>query len=84
MNRAVAVSRVHGPVAAMVALDAITDRSQLDAYHLFHVIRGTFASDLGDHSAALSHFRKAASIATLPAERDFIACWIEEVGRLAS
>ncbi|MCB1209361.1 MAG: sigma-70 family RNA polymerase sigma factor [Verrucomicrobiales bacterium] len=80
MNRAVAVARVQGPQAGMDALDAITDRSKLEAYHLFHVIRGTFAAELGSQAAALAHFRQAGNLASLPAERDFIARRIEEVG----
>ena len=78
MNRAVAVARVHGPKAGMNALDAIKDRSKLELYHLFHVIRGTFAAELGDQIAALTHFRQAGNLATLPAERDFIARRIEQ------
>ncbi len=80
MNRAVAVARVHGPQAGMEALDAITDRSKLEAYHLFHVIRGTFSAELGDTSAALAHFRQAGNLAALPAERDFITRRIAECG----
>ena len=83
MNRAVAVARVHGPQAGMDALDAITDRSKLESYHLFHVIRGTFAAELGDHRSALTHFRQAGNLAILPAERDFIARRQEEVGAIA-
>ena len=78
MNRAVAVARVHGPKAGMNALDAIKDRSKLELYHLFHVIRGTFAAELGDQIVALTHFRQAGNLATLPAERDFIARRIEQ------
>ena len=73
MNRTVAVARVHGPEAGMTALNAITDRSKLESYHLFHVIRGTFAAELGNQAAALVHFRQAGQLASLPAERDFIA-----------
>jgi RNA polymerase sigma-70 factor (ECF subfamily) len=80
MNRAVAVARVHGPQAGMDALDAITDRSKLESHHLYHAIRGTFAAELGDHRAALTHFRQAGNLATLPAERDFIARRIGESG----
>lgn len=83
MNRAVAVARVHGLQAGMDALDAITDRSKLESYHLFHVIRGTFAAELGDHRSALTHFRQAGNLAILPAERDFIARRQEEVGAIA-
>jgi len=79
MNRAVAVARVHGPQAGMDALDAITDRSKLESYHLFHVIRGTFAAELGHQAAALTHFRQAGNLASLPAERDFIARRIAEL-----
>lgn len=79
MNRAVAVARVHGTQAGMDALDAITDRSKLESYHLFHVIRGTFAAELGHQAAALTHFRQAGNLASLPAERDFIARRIAEL-----
>ncbi|MGB3120770.1 MAG: DUF6596 domain-containing protein, partial [Verrucomicrobiales bacterium] len=78
MNRAVAVARVNGPKAGMEALDAIKDRSRLESYHLFHVIRGTFAAELGNPLVALTHFRQAGNLATLPAERDFIARRIEQ------
>ena len=78
MNRAVAVSRVKGPQAGMTALDAITDLSKLESYHLFHVIRGTFAAELGNQAAALMHFRQARNLASLPAERDFIARKLRE------
>jgi RNA polymerase sigma-70 factor (ECF subfamily) len=79
MNRAVAVARVHGPQAGMDALDAITDRSKLESYHLFHVIRGTFAAELGHQPAALTHYRQAGNLASLPAEWDFIARRIAEL-----
>ncbi|MEZ5326953.1 MAG: sigma-70 family RNA polymerase sigma factor [Verrucomicrobiales bacterium] len=78
MNRAVAVARVRGPQTGIDALDAITDRSKLESYHLFHVIRGTFAAELGDQAAALTHFRQAGNLVSLPAERDFIARRIHE------
>ncbi len=80
MNRAVAVARVQGPQAGMTALDAITGRSKLESNHLFHVIRGTFAAGLGFQAAALTHFRQAGNLAALPAERDFIARCLREVG----
>jgi RNA polymerase sigma-70 factor (ECF subfamily) len=79
MNRAVAVARVHGPQAGLDALDAIEQRSVLEILHLYHAIRGTFAAELGQKDAALAHFRQAASLATLPAEREFIALRIQEL-----
>jgi len=81
MNRAVAVARVHGPQAGLDALDAIKQRSVLEISHLYHAVRGTFAVELGQADAALSHFKQAAKLALLPVEREFIARRIEECGR---
>ncbi len=78
LNRAVAVGRVHGAQAGLVALDAIKNRSSLESYHLYHAVRGTLAADLGQFAAALTHFRMAGDLAGLPAERDFIDRRIHE------
>jgi RNA polymerase sigma-70 factor (ECF subfamily) len=78
MNRAVAVARVHGPQAGLEALDNIKQRSVLEGNHLYHAMRGTFTFELGQRTAAATHFRKAAKLAMLPAERDFLARRIEE------
>lgn len=83
MNRAVAVARVHGPKAGLNALDHIKSKFVLESQHLYHALRGTFAHDLGDTAAALTSFHQAAALATLPAERDFIARRIEECGGAA-
>ncbi len=84
MNRAVAVARVHGPAQGLKALDTIADRSTLEAHHLYHTIRGTFAAELGRMAEALTHFKQAGNLATLPAEREFIARRVEEVRSAAS
>jgi RNA polymerase sigma-70 factor (ECF subfamily) len=78
MNRAVAVARVHGPRAGLDALDQIKHRSVLEGNHLYHAVRGTLTAELGERDAAVAHFRQAAKLALLPAERDFIARRIEE------
>lgn len=79
MNRAVAVARVHGSQAGLDALAAITNRSSLESYHLYHVIRGSLAAELGRLAEALTHFRQAGNLASLPSERDFIARRIAEL-----
>ena len=79
MNRAVAISRVHGPERGLAALDAIHDRTPLEAWHLYHAIRGTFAAELGRTAEALTHFKQAGDLAHLPAERDFIARRVQEL-----
>lgn len=78
MNRAVAVARVHGAQAGLDALDNIRQRSVLEGNHLYHAMRATFAAELGQTAAAVTHFRQAAKLALLPIERDFIARRIEE------
>ena len=78
MNRAVAVARVHGSQVGLEALDHIERRYLLDGHHLFHAIRGTFAAELGQKAVAISHFRQALNLATLHAEREFIARRIAE------
>ena len=78
LNRAVAVARVHGAQAGFDALGAITARSSLGSYHLFHAVCGTLAAELTRFPEALTHFRKAEALATLPSEREFIARRIRE------
>ena len=78
LNRAVAVARVHGPQAGLDALDTIPARSSLETYHLYHAVRGTFMSELGRNTEAILHFRKAETLATLPAEKEFIAQRIQD------
>ena len=80
LNRAVAVARIHGAQAGLDALAAITNRSSLESYHLYHAMRGSLAAELGQIAEALVHFRQAGNLAFLPAERDFIARRIEEFG----
>jgi len=43
-----------------------------------HAIRGSLAFDLGKPADALVHFSQAETLATLPAERDFIEKRIRE------
>lgn len=50
-------------------------------HHLYHAIRGLLAAEFGQIAEALTHFRQAGNLASLPAERDFIARRIAEIGR---
>ena len=80
LNRAVAVARVHGPQAGMDALAAISNRSSLESYHLYHAICGSLAAELGHTAEALTHFHQAGNLSSLHAEQDFIARRIAEIG----
>lgn len=84
LNRAVAVARVRGPQAGLEAIEEIANGALLEGYHLIHAIRGTFTADLGHPIEALAHFRLAAQLVVLPAERDFLECRIRELERRVS
>jgi RNA polymerase sigma-70 factor (ECF subfamily) len=83
MNRAVAVSRVHGAKAAMEALDAIGTHGAMAQSHLFHMIRAHLWVQLGSTGAALQSMRRAASLAHQPVEHQFIAQRMEELEPMA-
>lgn len=65
LNRSVAVAHVHGPAAALAALDGLP----LTGLHLFHAARGRFLTDLGRHDEAVSAYRTAIGLTTNAAER---------------
>jgi RNA polymerase sigma-70 factor (ECF subfamily) len=75
LNRAIAISEMEGPSAALTALDAIA--RDLDSYHLMHAARGTMLRQLGQRAAAKAAFERAASLTVTEAERRFLAQQIE-------
>jgi RNA polymerase sigma-70 factor, ECF subfamily len=77
LNRAIALGETAGPGAALEALDTITP--DLDHYHLLHATRGTMLRRLGQHGAAKVAFERAAQLATLEADRRFLA---QQIGAL--
>jgi hypothetical protein len=50
----------------------------LRSYHLFHAVRASFLGELGRSEEALAGLRDADALASLPAEKEFIAKRIEE------
>lgn len=81
LNRAVALARVQGAEAGLQALDTLALRTALDGYLFYHAVRGTLSAEAGRVEDALRHLRRAESLATLPAERAFLARRIAEVAR---
>ncbi|WP_194837016.1 RNA polymerase sigma factor [Nocardia sp. XZ_19_369] len=69
LNRAVAVSKVHGPAAGLDLVDALTASGALDSYHLYYAVRGDLLSQLGRHSEAGAEFIRAAELTGNKAER---------------
>src|SRR2546427_2487191 len=68
LNRAIAISEVEGPAAAL----AIADELKLDNYYPFHATRADLLRRLGRNSEAAAAYERAAAMAPTDAERDFL------------
>jgi RNA polymerase sigma-70 factor, ECF subfamily len=66
LNRAVAVSRLHGARAALEMIAPLA--RQLDGYFYFHGMRGALLRDLGEHAGARDAFGRAVALAGTTAE----------------
>jgi RNA polymerase sigma-70 factor (ECF subfamily) len=75
LNRAVAVSEVDGPEAAL----AIVDGLDLDRYHVFHAIRADLLRRLGRGDEAAQAYRAAIERTDNAAEREFLQRALERV-----
>jgi RNA polymerase sigma-70 factor (ECF subfamily) len=70
LNRAIAVSRVHGAAAGLSALAALRGDPALAGYLLFHATLGELSREAGDDRAAERHYRDALALpASEPARR---------------
>ena len=76
LNRAIAVDRVHGPAAALAALDAIPHADDLtgalDDYVYFHTARSDVLARLGRLDAADAALELAIRCSTNESERSFL------------
>ncbi|MFI1918883.1 RNA polymerase sigma factor [Nocardia sp. NPDC020380] len=70
LNRAVAVSMVHGPAAGLELADRVA--TPLDGYHLLHAVRGDFLSSLGRGAEARAEFLRAAELTANDHERKLL------------
>ncbi|MCB1278424.1 sigma-70 family RNA polymerase sigma factor [Prosthecobacter sp.] len=72
MNRSVALARVRSPHVGLEALESIPNRHSLEAHHLYHAIRASFMSKLGQPAEARAAYLRAAELAPCDAEREFL------------
>lgn len=72
LNRAVAVSMVSGPAAALVLVDRLSSEPSLKSYHLLPSVRGDLLKKLGRLEEARAEFARAASLARNAREREFL------------
>lgn len=66
LNRAVAVSKLRGPEAALAMIAPLAER--LDKYFYFHGMRGAMLKELGRAKEAREAFNQAIALANTPAE----------------
>jgi len=72
LNRAVAVSMAHGPVAGLEIVDKLAAEPSLKNYHLLPAVRGDFLSKLGRLKEARDEFSRAATLTQNARERDLL------------
>lgn len=73
LNRAVAVSMVSGPQAALDLLDPLLDEPLMKNYHLLPSVRGDLLAKLGRHAEARAEFELAASMTRNSREQKLLA-----------
>jgi predicted RNA polymerase sigma factor len=72
LNRAVAISYLHGPKAALAAIGAISPRDLLEGYYLYHAVTAHLHFLLGETTKAAEEFRRALELTNLSSERAFL------------
>ncbi|HEY0785197.1 MAG TPA: sigma-70 family RNA polymerase sigma factor [Acidobacteriaceae bacterium] len=80
LNRAVVVSKVHGPDAALRALAPLAKESSLRGYHLLPAVQGRVFAQLGRVHEAAAAYRAALECACAEPERRFLAARLAELG----
>jgi RNA polymerase sigma-70 factor (ECF subfamily) len=78
LNRAVAVSMIHGPEAGLEALEGLEDDPFLMRYYLFNATRGELYSRKGDFGRAEKFYRQALELPCSGPERRFLARKLED------
>ena len=84
LNRAIAISRVHGPRAGLAAVDAIAGDAVLARYYLLHATVGELALETGDRDRAAECFRAALACECSEPERRFLERRLRDAARGAA
>jgi RNA polymerase sigma-70 factor (ECF subfamily) len=72
LNRAVAVSRVHGPAAGLAALEELGEPAALRGYHLLPATRAALLMEAGRHEEAAGWFQRALECPCSEPERRYL------------
>jgi predicted RNA polymerase sigma factor len=84
LNRAVAVSMVEGPAAALAIVERTAETPALRGYHLLETVRGDLLHRLGRYTEARVAFELAASLTGNSREQDMLKRRAAEAGRAAT
>ena len=82
LNRAVAVSKVRGPAAALALVEPL--EGKLSSYFYFHGVRGALLDRLGRRAEARASFDRAITLANSPAEAAHIRQHLDRLEGKAS
>jgi RNA polymerase sigma factor (sigma-70 family) len=80
LNHAVAVAMVHGPSAGLDLLNALDKDGRLASHHRLDAVRAHLLELAGDRTAAIAHYRAAATKAASIPERNYL---LTQAARLA-
>ncbi len=80
LNHAVAASMVHGPAQGLELLSALDSDLRIAGHYRLDAVRAHLFEKIGDHEAAIKHFRIAAARTTSMPERNYL---ITQAARLA-
>lgn len=84
LNRAVALSMVEGPGAALVAIEGLEEDGRLAGYRYLPATKADLLHRLGRDAEAADAYRAALALADNAAEREFLAARVSAVAGPAS
>jgi RNA polymerase sigma factor (sigma-70 family) len=80
LNRAVAVARVHGPLAGLAELGTLDEDDRMTRGHRLDAVRAHLLELAGDRPAAIAAYRRAARRAASTAEQHYLSLRAARLG----
>lgn len=79
LNRAIAISRAHGPQAGLAALEQIDTHNALRNYHLLPAVAAELWKQAGDRERAADSYRRALECPCSAPERTFLESQLQRL-----